>query len=181
MKKNKFIKISGGACIWIIVIAILILIIQLTVAENISLSNNIIDNYLHFGKYLNIGLIVLLAIVMVFINAEKLMIKVISGTFFFALLIPFFFLGLLTYGIVFRGENADQRLYFYNKDGYSYYIKSERFMAFEGPMHRLYKERPLFSFIKERLVTTDSEMKALGVDPDAIKAKFNEVYFINRK
>lgn len=50
-------------------------------------------------------------------------------------------------------------------------------MAFEGPEYRLYKERPLFLFVKERLEVPDEEVKSNGLDPDKIKADFYIEHF----
>jgi hypothetical protein len=78
---------------------------------------------------------------------------------------------------MFRGEKADARYYFGSKNGFSYYIKSERLSALDGSELHIYKERPLFFFVKERLPVKDEELNAMGVKPDKIRSYFIDEYF----
>lgn len=165
-------KSVGKFCIGVSAILLLAVILQYTVGEKLSLSNNVIDNYIHFGLNFNIVYIIFLLTAIAFIFSNKPLIKILSGLLGLILLIPVFLLGILMFGIIFRGEKANERHYFFNKDGYSYYITSERLMVFDGPEFRLYKEKPLFLFVKERLKVTDEEVRANNLDPDKITSDF---------
>jgi hypothetical protein len=175
--KGKFLNVLGKICIGASAILLLVILLQCTVSNKISFSNNVIDNYLHFGLYFNIGFAIILIASIVFIFTNKPLVKALSSLLVLILMIPVFFIGMMIYDIMFRGDKADERHYFFYKDGYSYYIKSERFMAYEGPEYRLYKERPLFLFVKERLEVPIEEVKANGLDPDKIKADFYIEHF----
>lgn len=116
--KGKILNVLGSICIGASAILLLVILLQCTVAKKISFSNNVIDNYLHFGLYFNIGFVIFLITSIVFIFINKPLVKALNGLLVLILLIPVFFTGMTIYDIMFRGEKADERHYFYNKDGY---------------------------------------------------------------
>lgn len=175
--QNKITIILKTICNWAIALTLLMLLLQFTVADNISISNDLIDNFLHFGKSWAICFLVFLVPATIFFHSGKLLIKTISGITGLILSIPVILFGWFLIMIMFRGEKADARYYFSSKNGFSYYIKSERLTALDGSELHIYKERPLFFFVKERLPVKDEELNAMGIKPDKIRSYFIDEYF----
>lgn len=130
--QNNFTKCLKILCNWAIALTLLLLLMQFTVADKLSLSNDPIDNFLHFGKFWTISFLLFLLLAEVFLYSSKLLFKIISGIMWLIWTIPIILIGWILIMIMFRGERADARYYFSSKNGFSYYIKSERLTALDG-------------------------------------------------
>ena len=67
------------------------------------------------------------------------------------------------------------RHYFYQKDGYNYYIVSERYAAFESRNLMIYKEKPIFLFLKNRERVSDLELAKNKIDMSEVYKGFNKI------
>lgn len=158
--------------------SLIVIIYQITLAQNISFSNDIIDHYFHFSEFsmlVFLGLLMIIYLVLISSRAwQKILLGITIIPVVLILLISIFFLS----GAVFAPSQANARYYFYKKDGYNYYIVSERYVAFEGSANiKIYKEKPLFLFIKERKVVNDDELLKNKVDINKAINNFLRISF----
>ena len=158
-------KLFKKILIVLIIFFVLIFIYQITFAQNISFSNDIVDHFFHFTQTVNAVFIFFLLLCLLFINSKETWQKVITGILVLPVIL-FLLLGVvMSSGIVFARDETNMRHYFFNKDGYNYYLVSERFWAFEGSSNlKIYKEKPLFLFVKERLSVDENELINNKVD-----------------
>ena len=148
------IKLLKKIVISLIIFFTLIFIYQITFAKNISFSNDIIDRYFYYTQTQNAIFIFFLLLCLLFLNSKQTWEKVISV----ALILPtfiFLLLGIFFISGVVGNDSTNVRHYFFNKDGYSYYMISE------GRLNiKMYKEKPLFLFIKELKVVNRKRIKS---------------------
>jgi hypothetical protein len=158
-------KLLKKILISLIIFFTLIFIFQITLAQDFNFSNGLIDNYFHFSQVLNVVLIFFLLLFLLLINSKQTWEQVVTGI----LILPITL--LLLFGIVILPE-TDVRHYFFNKDGYSYYIVNE------GRINlKVYKEKPAFFFIKERKRVTEDELKSNGIDYSKEYDNYLKKYF----
>ena len=72
-------------------------------------------------------------------------------------------LGLLfvSYGVL-ADPNSYARFYFYENDGFKYFVTSERYVAFSGSRElKYYKEKDLILFLKTRKELSDAEVSSI--------------------
>lgn len=70
-----------------------------------------------------------------------------------------------------------KKYYFYKDKEYSYYMVSERFFALDGLELKIYKERPIFGFIKKRSIANEDKLIADGVDMRKATNAFIKKYY----
>ena len=69
------------------------------------------------------------------------------------------------------------KYYFYEKDDIKYYIVSERFSALDGPNFRIYEEKSIFSFIKERIPADEQKLLKEGIDVSKARQDYIKKHF----
>jgi hypothetical protein len=168
--KIQVVQLLDGA----LVLLGIIFLIQITLPSTLSFSNNVIDNLFRFGRYIVAICILSCVVGRIVLSTKRHWIRVISAI----VGIPFGFLFLVTIPILSGGLFANSpKYYFLEKDGYHYYVTSERYWAFQGSRElKFYKERSLFIFVKERFNVPEEELRALGIDPYRPSEKLWELY-----
>jgi hypothetical protein len=155
-----------------------IFIYQITWAQNISFSNNMIDNFFHFSKNTIALFIIVLILWYLFLISKKTLHKNIIGFSLIPIVLLFLLSLLYLSAPVFAPSKANIRHYFYEKNGYSYYLVSERYWAFEGSSNlRIYREKPLFLFLKERVSVSEEELAENNINYGQEYQLFFEKYF----
>ncbi len=177
-KINK--RLINKIIISIIIISLLIYLSQITFAKSISFSSDQVDHFFHFTENNILLLVLILILVLIFYNSKETWQKIILGIIGIPILLVFFVATLFSLGVIFTTKSANLRYYFYDRDGYNYYVISERFWAFEGSSNlKYYKEKPLFLFIKHRPEVTKQELIESGIKIEEVNEKFFKIYFNN--
>lgn len=168
--QSVLIKILKG----IIVLLIIVYLFQVTFAERISFNNFIIDNFFYFASYFSLITIALFSSVLMFLITKNRWLRISS----FIVTIPFgFMLFILLLFTVPTVLTDFPKYYFFKKDGYHYYVTSERVFGFEGSRNlKFYKDKKLVLFLKERLRVSESELILNSIDPNKQSSKLWELY-----
>jgi|WetSurMetagenome_2_1015567.scaffolds.fasta_scaffold40115_4 hypothetical protein len=175
-KLNK--RLINKIIISLIIISVLIYLFQITVAKNLSLSSDQVDHLFHFTQNTILLLVFILILALIFYNSKETWQKITLGIIGIPILLIFFVATLFSLGVIFTPKSANIRHYFYEKDGYNYYVISERFWAFEGSSNlKYYKEKPLFLFIKHRPEVSEHEISINGINLRDVNEQFFKKYF----
>ena len=160
--KNNFKLILKKALIPLIIFFAAFFIFQVTNASEVSFSNPRIDEFVHHSQIIVGAIVIILFLFLVIAHIKTKWIKVTLGIF----MVPIFLimlLGLLfvSYG-VFANSDAYARIYFYENNGFKYFVTSERYVAFSGSRElKYYKEKELILFLKTQKELTDIEVSSL--------------------
>ncbi|MFA6599262.1 MAG: hypothetical protein WCS69_16185 [Ignavibacteriaceae bacterium] len=177
MKRIQLNKILLRTLIATIVILLPIQLLQYSVAQSLSFGYAPFDNLLYYGSITTSVFIILLLLVLIFIKSKKNFISFLSGLASMVMLLIFLPLFIIQFGIMFDSEKIYKREYFFTKDGYNYYLRSERFFATMGTELEIHREKPIFLFIKSRNTVTEAELKKYGVNIDSVEANYLIKYF----
>lgn len=162
----------------ILLILIIIFVFQITFAKSLSFSNDNVDHFFHFTQNTIIISIVSIILLFLFINSKRTGHRIVIGMVSLPVILLFIVSVIFSIGIVFKNDSTNVRYYFFNKDGYSYYVVSERFYAFEGSSNlQYYKEKPLVFFIKQRVYVSEEELNDLGIRISEVNKIFLKKYF----
>jgi len=150
-------------------------IFQITFADQFSVDNQKIDHILHFTSGTVLILIILLSFIFILLVTKKrwliILSSIVSGLSLLLLLIALVFSSM----IIYSSDRTNYRYYFSRNGEYQYYVVSERFVAFEGSSNfHIYKEKPLFLFIKQRLSVSEEELKNMHLNAPNLYSKFLE-------
>ena len=132
MNKEKFkkllIKIINAA----LLVSILILIFEITFADKCSFSNDRVDLFIHHTQTPLMVFILLSILVLLFLFSKKNWQKLVTSILAIPFLLIMLFIILFFSKFITMPDEVFVRHYFYQKDGYNYYIVSERYAAFES-------------------------------------------------
>jgi len=160
--KNNFKLILKKALVPLITFFATFLLFQLTYASNVSFSNPRIDEFVHHSQFIIGAIAIILFMLLIITHIKIKWIKITLGI----LMVPIFLimlLGLLfiSYGVL-ADSNSYARFYYYENDGFKYFVTSERYVAFSGGRElKYYKEKDLIFFLKARKELTDVEVSSL--------------------
>jgi hypothetical protein len=173
MKESTKIKLAKVIKVLLVLLCTL-LIFQVTLAPNFSFSNNIVDNLFYStSSYVGLSILLLLFILLI-LRSNRKWIRILS----IIAIVPvglFFLISLLFMLPILLADYP--RYYFFEKDGFHYYVVSERLFAFEGSRElKYYKEKTLWLFLKERKIVDEHELTTNGIDPYKQSSKLMEIY-----
>jgi len=169
-------KVLLRTIITMIVILLPIQLLQYTVAQDLSFGYVPFDNLLYHGSITTSVFIIFLLLVLIFIKSKKDLASYLSGFASMVMLVGFLLL-IIQLGLMLDSEKVYKREYFFTKNGYNYYLRSERFFATMGTELVIHKEKPIFLFIKSRNTVTEAELKNYGVNIDSVEASYLNKYF----
>lgn len=156
---------------------IVILMFQLTIAEDFSFSVGEIDRYLHFCSSITICIILLITLSYFFINKSRLGQRITIGLLSLPVIVFFMMSLLFLSAVIFANEKTTMKHYFFEKDDYKYFVTSERFWAFEGSSNlAYYKEKTIIGFIKYRPSVSYEDLESKGIDMKYVTDKFYEKF-----
>jgi hypothetical protein len=155
-----------------LILFIFVLIYQLAFADHYSFSNDRIDLFFHNSTVSNTVFIFLLIIILLFIYSKKNWQKLLLGLLIIPIAGIFLFVLLFTAGIVGLSQEVLIRQYFYQKNGYNYYVISERYFATEHMNFVIYKEKPVFLFLKKRERVKEAELMNYRIDMDNVYKQY---------
>lgn len=176
MKEKIISQISRGLNYFIPVIVILF-IYEYFFAKSFSFSSALIDSffwYTSFTVFLSILFFILLKIIL---DIKKKFIKGLAIGFIIPISLLLLIVATFNFITVENVSRTHKKYYFYKDKEYSYYMVSERFFALDGLELRIYKEKPIFSFINERTYADESKLVAEGVDIQKAREIFIKKYF----
>jgi len=161
MKENTKLKIAKFLQI-VLPISLIIYLYELTIGDYISFGSLSID-YLFYYTTNSLFLFNLACIALyIYCKAKRKSIKRISLIIFLPVGILFLFYFPINVWTV-TGPHYD-KYYFYENNDAKYYIISERFGALDRAELKLYREKSIFSFIKERTPADEQQLINEGVD-----------------
>ncbi len=160
----------------ILPISLLIYLYELTIGNYISFGNLSID-YLFYYTTLSLFLFNLACVALyLYCIQKRKSLKIISLIIFFPVGLLFLIYFPLNIDLVTGTKNYD-KYYFYEKNNTKYYIISERFTALDGPELKIYEEKPIIGFIKERVPANEQKLIKYGVDVSKAMNIYIDKYF----
>ena len=142
----------------ILALFILILIYQLLYADHYSFSNDRIDLFLHHSTASNTVFVIFLILLLLLLYSKKIWQRLLLGLLTLPVIGILLLFLLFSAGIVGLLQEFLIRQYFYQKDGFNYYLISERYAAFDHMNFVIYKEKPVFLFLKKRERVNEAEL-----------------------
>ncbi len=156
-------------------ITLIVYLYELTIGDSISFGSLSVD-YLFYFTTKSLFLFNVAGIALYFYFKQKNKIgKTISQAIF--ILSGFLFAIYFPLNVIWVIDSPYHKYYFYEENNTKYYLVSERFGALDGPELKMYKEKPIFSFIRKRIPADEQILHSKGVDVLKARNDYLKKYF----
>lgn len=174
MKENTKLRLLKYVRI-ILPITLVMYLYELTIGDYISFGSLTID-YLFYYTTKSLFLFNLSMIVLyLYLKQKKKSLKIFSLIIFFPLGALFLLYFPFNIGAIINSPY--NKYYFFEENDIKYYMISERFFALDDMELKIYKEKPVFFFIKHRSSAEEDLLVEKGINIQKVRDKYIQRYF----